>query len=169
MARIKPDAYIVRDLKGAEAALLEIAELDRKVRTEEAIMNATIDQAKARHRAESEPLKERRKELGNALASFAELNKAELFGKKRSLDLGFGVIGFRLAHTLRTLPRVTWEMVLTRLRELGFSQAIRIKEEVNKEELRGWPEERLATVGARLVTADEFYIEINQERLEEAA
>lgn len=166
--RTKPQALVVADLKQAEAALAEMAEIDRTAEAREAAMNAAIDAARTEAKALCEPLAARRKELEQALASFAELNKAELFGKRKSLDLGFGTIGFRLSTSIKTVAKITWDMVLQKLKDFGFTEAVRSKESVDKDVLRGWPDERLATVGARREVRDEFFIEINREAVNPA-
>lgn len=166
--RTKPQAIVVADLKQAEAALAEIAEIDRTAEAHEAAMNAAIDAARTEAKALCEPLSARRKELEQALATYAELNKADLFGKRKSVDLGFGTIGFRLSTSVKTAARTTWEMVLQKCKDFGFVEAVRTKESVDKDALRGWPDERLATVGARREVKDEFFIEINREAVNAA-
>ena len=95
MARIKPDPHIVADRAQAEGALAEMAALDRKLSGIEAEMQEKIDSAKAQASQLSTPLLARRKELADAVAVYAKLNKQDLFSKGKSLDLGFGVMGFR--------------------------------------------------------------------------
>jgi len=169
MARIKPQAVVIADLKAAEQALSEIAMIDRNIKGIESNLNEVIDRAKAGAKLKTEPLGIRRKELETALAQFAEHNKAELFQKRKSVELAFGTIGFRLTTSIKTAAKTTWAMILEKVRDYGFSEAIRTKEEVDKEVLRGWSDEKLATVGARRDTKDEFYIEIKAEELEKDA
>jgi phage host-nuclease inhibitor protein Gam len=167
--RIKPDAYIVRDVDGAREALAQLAELDRELGVLEASMNEVIDQAKLRHETEASPIKARKKELEHALQAFGELNKG-LFEKKRSMELGVGTIGFRLTSAIQTLSKkINLKMVLEKVLELGLREAIRTTEELDKTVLATWPKERLEKVGLKLETKDKFYIEINRERLTEAA
>ncbi|MBF0261068.1 MAG: host-nuclease inhibitor Gam family protein, partial [Magnetococcales bacterium] len=59
----------------------------------------------------------------------------------------------------------TWAMVLGKLKELAFYEAIRVKEECNKEVLHEWPDERLAAVCARRVEKDVFWYELKKEEL----
>lgn len=167
--RTKPKTIIVGTLKQAEGTLAEIAEIDRKVAAHEAHLNEIVDKAKADTKGLCDPLQQRRKALADALATFATMNRAELFAKKKSLFLGFGTIGFRQATKLLTLPKVTLNNVLERLRELGITEAIRIKENVDKTAMQDWPAERLTTVGMRRVSEDEFFIEIDQQRLDDEA
>jgi len=161
--RSKPKAVVIAEVRQAEAALAEIAEIERVVESHEAHMNQDLDTARARAKALCAPLAERRRDLEQALAAFAELNKASLFSRRKSLDLGYGVIGYRLSTAVRTAARTTWEMVLEQCKRFGFTEAVRNRETVDKDALRAWPEERLATVGVRREVKDEFYIEINRE------
>jgi hypothetical protein len=48
---------------------------------------------------------------------------------------------------------------------MKFSEAVRVKEEVNKEEMAAWPDERLALVGARRVEKDQFWYEVDQDSI----
>ena len=66
--------------------------------------------------------------------------------------------------------------MLERLQELAegdagkpFREALRTKVEVDKEAMRDWPEERLATIGVRKVAEDEFYYELKGESIKEVA
>ncbi len=163
--RTKPQALVIADLAQAEAALAELAGIDRSLEATKAAMNEEIDGAKASARAEAEPLEARRKELAVALEAFATHNKAQFFAKRKSLDLGFGVIGFRMATRLKTAAKTTWGQVLEALKNYGFTEAVRVREEVDREAMRDWPVERLATVGVTRETADDFYIEIKQEEV----
>ena len=167
--RTKPQAVVIADLEQARAALAEIANLARRLDTIDMAMNSAIDAAKEGAAAEGKPLAERRKALEAALATFGTMRKAELFKDRKSLDLGFGVIGFRMSTCVKTLPKTTWGMVLDALKRFGLIEAIRVKEEPNKEMLKDWPDERLATVGARREVADVFFVEINREEMADKA
>jgi len=163
--RTKPQPLIIGDLPQADEALRKLAEITREQALIEQGLNAQIDQLKAAAKLQLEPLTASRKRLEDALAVFGTLKKDELFGVKRSLDLTFGVIGFRKATSLRLLAKHTWAMVLKRLQDLGLSEGIRTKLEVDKDELRGWPDTRLETVGVRRESTDEFFIEPKQEEI----
>ena len=102
----------------------------------------------------------RRRELADAVAIFAKLNRQELFAKSKSLDMGFGVIGFRASTRIVQLRGVTAEMTLERLHQYNLADGIRVKEEINKDAALGWPDERLELVGLKRQQADTFFIEI---------
>ncbi len=167
--RTKPQPLIVETLSQADEALRQLAEINREQAQIESGMNAQMDQIKATAKAQMEPLNAARKRLEDALAVFGTLKKDELFKVKRSLEMAFGTIGFRKATSLRLRAKQTWAMVLKRLQDLNLVEAIRTKAEVDKEQLRGWPEERLETVGVVRETSDEFYVELKQEAIAEKA
>lgn len=169
MARIKPTPEVIENRAQAEGALAEMAALDRKISGIEVEMQESIDLAKKKAAQAAAPLATRRKALADALAVFAKLNRADLFGKLKSVDLGFGVIGFRLSTKLTQLKGVTVEMTLEKLHQYGFMDAIRIKEEPNKEAMLGWPDERLETVGLKRQQTDAFFIEIKKDEVPQGA
>lgn len=169
MSRIKPNPEVIENRAQAEGALAEMAALDRKLCGIENEMQDAIDTAKKQAAQVAAPLNVRRKALADALAVYAKLNRQDLFGKLKSVDLGFGVLGFRLSTKLVQLKGVTVEMTLEKLRQYGFVDAIRTKEEPNKEAMLGWPDERLETVGLKRQQTDAFFIEIKKEDVPQGA
>lgn len=163
MSRIKPTPHIVGDLKQVEGALAEMAQIDRKLSEIENSLNDTIDSAKDRAQSESDPLLTRRKELANAVGTFATMQRAELFKEKKSLDLAFGTIGFRQSTQIVQINKITKEMTLEKLSEYNFSDGLRVKFDINKEAMASWPDERLQLVGLKRRQLDAFFIEIKAE------
>ena len=143
MARIKPDPHVVENRAQCEGALAEMAALDRKLSAIENEMRETVD----------------------GVAVFARLNRQELFAKSKSLDMGFGVIGFRASTKIVQIRGVTAEMTLEKLHQYNLSDGIRTKEEINKDAALGWPDERLELVGLKRQQSDTFFIEISKENV----
>ena len=165
MSRKKPEVIEpIGDLAAANAALGEIAAIQRRLAGIEQGMNEAIDHAKKTAEAEAAPLAARVKALEGGLQAFAALGKGALFADRRSVELAHGQFGFRRATSLKTLTKITWDMVLGKLRELG--QGVRTKEEVDKEALREWTDERLELVGVRRVETDAFWYEVAREDLQ---
>lgn len=162
-ARTKPNPHIVADRAQAEGALAEMAALDRKLAAIEADMQEAIDTAKARASQSAAGLVARRKELGDAVAVYARLNRQDLFSRSKSLDLGFGLIGFRASTRIVQARGVTAEMTLEKLRQYNLADGIRVREEINRDACLGWPDERLELVGLRRQQADTFFIEIKRD------
>jgi phage host-nuclease inhibitor protein Gam len=166
--RSKPKAIeTIADLKQAEQALAELAGLDRDLKAIESGLNEGVDQLKVEAKSKAEPLAARRKELETGLATFAQMNKAELFTKPKSRELTFGTIGFRKTTKLLTQPKLTLAMVLEKIKAYGFTEAVRCKENVDKDAMRDWPDERLALVGVKRQSGDEFFIELKTEEIGE--
>lgn len=165
MTRIKPDPHVVADRAQCEGALAEMAALDRKLSAIENEMREAIDAAKSKAGQLAGPLQARRKELADAVAIFARLNRQELFAKSKSLDMGFGIIGFRASTRIVQVRGVTAEMTLERLHQYNLADGIRIKEEINKDAALGWPDERLELVGLKRQQADTFFIEIARDNV----
>ena len=164
MARTKPDPYIVADLAQCKSTLAEMAALDRQLSALETEMRESIDAAKARASRLAEPLAARRKELENAVAVYGKLNRQELFSKANSLDLGFGVIGFRTGNpSIVQIRGITAEMTLEKLHQYNLTEGIRIKEEINKETALGWSDERLELVGLKRQQRETFFVDIRQD------
>lgn len=169
MTRIKPDPHIVADRAQCEGALAEMAAIDRKLSAIENEMREAIDAAKSKAGQLAGPLQARRKELADAVAIFAKLNRQELFSKSKSLDMGFGVIGFRASTRIVQLRGVTAEMTLERLHQYNLADGIRVKEEINKDAALGWPDERLELVGLKRQQTDTFFIEISRDHVPDNA
>jgi phage host-nuclease inhibitor protein Gam len=168
--RSKPNSIKpISDLAQANEALAEIAGIKREISEIELNMNAAIDQVKAEGEAAAAPLQARIKAIEGGLQAYAEFNKKSLFAERRSKDLDHGSIGYRKSSQIKPKTRHTWEMVLGLLKDMKFASAVRTKEEVNREELATWPNERLELVGARRVEKDAFWYEIRQETITEKA
>ena len=159
----------VNDLTEANDTLGGIAALKRDLTFVETCLNEDIDALKAEAETKARPLKAQIKELEAALIAFATYNKGELFKGRRSVELSHGILSFRRSSEVKALPKHTLAIVLGRCKALGFHGAVRIKEELNKDEMRTWPAERLQQVGAKLEEKDVFAYELKQEEITEAA
>lgn len=114
----------------------------------------------------------------DTLQSFATENQAELFSKKKSLDMAHGVIGFRTGTPkLKTLKGFTWASALQLVKEFlpGY---VRKTEEVAKDKLLadrdtkvktgdGKAEveltQEMARCGIQVVQDETFYVEPKKE------
>lgn len=166
MARSKPTPHIVESREQAEGTMAEVAAIDRKLKALKVAMNEEIDAAKEKAARNSAPLEARRKELESGLAVFATLNRKDLFPDgTKSLDLGFGVIGFRASTRIVQQNNVSAAVTLERLRQFGFLEGIRTKEEINKDAMTDWTAEKLETVGLRRQKSDGFFVDVKEDPL----
>ena len=167
--RIKADPYVVADLPRAESALMELAAIERKLRGIEDTANEKIDALKDAAKAENAPLEARKKAITDALGTFLKMNRTAVLKDKKSIDLAFGVLGFRASVAIKQMRGVDAAMTLERLKSSGLQEGIRTKEELDKDVVRGWPDERLALVGLTRLKKDQFYVELKAEKLEAEA
>ncbi len=159
------EKLIIKDLQQAEGVLAEMSAIGRKLSLIEGAMNEEIDGVKARAQQEGAPLITRYGELEKAVKSFGTLNKSRLFAEKRSLELAFGTISFRQSTRIALQHRVTEEMALQALRELGLSEGIRTKEELDRTAMADWPDSKLETVGLKRRTTDTISVDVKSEVL----
>lgn len=165
----KTPAVVINSLDEADAVLRQMAECDREIEHIRSTMNDAIDAVKAEAKDMSAPYVEQHKDLEESLAAYATYQKHKLFTQGRTVRGVFGRFGFRVSSELKPQPKNTWGGVLDQLKGLGMTQAVRVKEEVNKEVLQEWPDERLEKVGARRVKSDRFWVEVDQAALEDRA
>ena len=159
------DKLIIKDVQQAEGVLAEMSAIGRKLSLIEGAMNEEIDDAKARAQQEGSSLIARYNELEKAVKSFGTLNKSRLFSEKRTLELAFGTISFRQSTRITLQHRVTEEMALQALRELGLSEGIRTKEELDRAAMADWPDSKLETVGMKRRTVDTISVDVKSEAL----
>lgn len=170
--RVKPllCAPAVNSLEEADATLAAIAGRKRQLELLKLSAAEEVEAVKLRLAAESEPVKEEIEQLEQSLSRFVDVSRATLFNpRKKSIALGFGTIGFRLSTSVKTKSKWTWERVLCALRDADMRDCIRIKEEVDKEALRGLAPDQLSEVGVRLVSEDVFFYELTEDLSRDAA
>lgn len=127
-----------------------------------------VDALKLKCAEASEPIKQDIEVLEQALVRFGESKKTELFTRRRSVSLNFGILGFRASSSVKPMKKTTWEQVLgflTSAKDSALAACIRTKREVDREALRQLPQEKLAEVGCRLEQTDSFYYELAETEL----
>ena len=113
-------------------------------------------------------LSEERDKAFDTLQAFATENQAELFTKKKSLDMAHGVIGFRTGTPkLKTLKGFTWASALQLVREF-LPDYVRQTWDIAKDKLLTDREtdtmlENMAKCGIQVVQDEAFYVEPKKE------
>lgn len=162
--RIKPKATVaIQNLDDADRALAEIGDLQRRIEEIETNMNDAIDRHKDEAANLAAPLRERHKVLSEGLAVFGELQKNNIFAVKRSINLVFGVLGFRKSAEIKAAAGKKLADVLEALKTHRFLEAIKVTEKVNKDAMRGWTDDRLGLVHAVREEKDTFWFEVKEE------
>ena len=109
-----------------------------------------------------------REQAFDTLQAFATENQAELFAKKKSLDMAHGVIGFRTGTPkLKTLKGFTWASALQLVREF-LPDYVRQTWDIAKDKLLADRKtdtmlENMAKCGIQVVKDEAFYVEPKKE------
>ncbi len=132
-----------------------IAEAQNEITIVESSMNMQIDAIKEVHETKIKEYKDKIKEQELLIKEYTSDKRDELSGKSR--DLTFGKVGFRKSTKLQ-LPKAL-QGVINNLRKNGMDNCITIKESVNKDVLKTYPEEDILKVGGSLKVEDTFWYE----------
>lgn len=142
----------INDLAEADRALERIVIATAAVEEITAKTNGEINRLKQQAAALSASHQATIAEHDKALTSFLKKNK-KLFAEKRSLDLVYGRIGFRISKIIEVSTNT-----LEKLKKIdGGQDAIIVKESPNKNVLETWDDKDLKKVGATRVIKDEPY------------
>lgn len=169
MAKEKRSKPVVETLKitslsEADSMLHEMADLKAKIRKVQADADIAVNAIKESMMDTVRPMLEQIEAMEKSLAVYSEYNRTELFNDKKTIELQFGLFGYRQSTSV-SVKKTTLEL----LQKHGFNEAISIKPTVNKEIMRSWSTERLALVDATLVVEDKFWIETKENDLEGSA
>lgn len=152
----------------AEEAFAIYAKADAEKAKITAEIELQCSRIRERHQERLSQLQTTQEEAFATLQAFATENQAELFSKKKSLDMVHGTIGFRTGTPkLKTLKGFTWASALQLVKEF-LPTHIRSTEEIAKDKLLADREdERVAANLARcgiVVAQDEtFFVEPKKE------
>ena len=163
--RVKPQGVtVVTSLQDVDQVLLQIAQLRLQLKRIDADAAEEINKIKEQAHRQAEPIKARIAALESSITVFAEMNKPQLFDKKKSIELNFGIIGYRKSTKIRVK-----KTTLEKLKALGLQDAIIVKESPNKEVLATYPDDTLKKVDAKRVVDENFWYEVKEEAITENA
>ena len=151
----------ISSLNEADGSLHAMADLKAKIRMVQADADITVNAIKESMMETVRPMVEQIEAMEKSLAVYCEYNRSELFSDKKTIELHFGLFGYRQSTSI-SVKKTTLEL----LQKHGFEDAISIKPTVNKDALREWSEERLGLVDAVRVVEDKFWIETKENDLD---
>lgn len=160
MARYKPAQSKLGTIEDVDLALKEIGLLERELEVIDAEAHKQISEAKEKAAEKGEPLRKRIAEVSAKIGAFAEYNKDELFKDKKSIELTFGVFGFRKS-TCVSVKKTTVEL----MQKLGLDSFLRIKTEPDKDKMAELDDETLSQVDAVRKIKDDFFCQPNKEEV----
>jgi phage host-nuclease inhibitor protein Gam len=150
----------IKTLDEANQALAEIGRLTIQIEAIDGKASEAIGKIKEKAAKDGEPARARITDLENALLNYAEYFKGELFKDRKTIPLAYGNIGYRLS-TKVSIRKSTLDL----LKKLFSGRGIRVKEEVDKDDLKEWKDEELAQVDATKLTQDTFFYEVNRDEI----
>lgn len=154
-------------------ALSTYAAKDARMTQVTAKMDAEMNKIRDKFKDELEQLTDEKEKAFEVVQTYCEENQAELFGKKRSADTIYGVVGFRTGTPkLKLLKGSNWAKVLDNLKAY-LPAYVRTTEEPAKDRLlidRDTPEVSAAfsKVGLMVDQDERFFIELKKEEVAEA-
>ncbi len=163
MARKRVTEPQLKSWEEVDGCLKGMGDAENQISMIEVQMNAAIAEAMKEAAEQAAEYKELIKQNEGKIKEFTTINKEELKGKSRQLT--FGTVGFRQSTKL-LLPQDTGE-VIVRLRENGMVDCINVKETINKDTVKSYPEEEILKIGGYLQRADTFWYEIDKDSLAE--
>jgi phage host-nuclease inhibitor protein Gam len=168
MARLKPNVKKIESVEDANLTLKEIGLLERELEAIDGDAHKQIAEIKTAAVKTGEPVRKRITDLSALLGAFAEYNRDDLFKDKKTVQLSFGIFGYRKSTSI-SVKKTTLDL----LEKLGMSKYIRVKKEADKDTMAELDDEALAQVDAVRKVKDDFFCqadkeEINKELLKEA-
>ncbi|MDR0583585.1 MAG: host-nuclease inhibitor Gam family protein [Treponema sp.] len=160
MARFKPNVKKIESLEDTNLTLKEIGLLERELETIDGDAHRQIAEIKTAAVKAGESIRKRITDLSALLGAYAEYNRAELFKDKKTVQVSFGIFGYRKSTSI-SVKKTTLEL----LKKLGKIIFIRTKEEVDKEAMAVMTDEELAMVDAVRKYKDDFFCEADKEEI----
>lgn len=159
-------AGVTREM--AEAAFAQYAKADAKLTKIAADIELQCTRIRERYAAEIAALEEEKCGGFELLQAYAVNNQEELFGRRRSIEMAHGCIGFRMGTPkLKTLKGFTWAASLNLVKEYlpGY---VRASYEVAKDKLLADRDgegmaDAMARCGIQVVQDESFYVETKSE------
>lgn len=164
MARKRVTDPQLKNWEEVDACLKAMGDAENELSVITAEMNAAIAQAKKEAEERAAQFKETIKQNEGKIREFTTVRKEDLKGKSKQLT--FGTVGFRQSTKL-LLPSDTAEVIL-KLRENGMADCINVKETINKDTVKSYPEEDILRIGGYLQKSDTFWYETDKDTLAEA-
>lgn len=164
MARKRVTEPQLKSWEDVDACLKVMSDAENRLSVITAEMNAAIAQAKKEAEERAAQFKETIKQNEGKIKEFTTIRKEDLKGKSKQLT--FGTVGFRQSTKL-LLPSDTAEVIL-KLRENGMADCINVKETINKDTVKSYPEEDILRIGGYLQRSDTFWYETDKDTLAEA-
>lgn len=149
---------VPQNAEQAAEMLAEIGREQRYIAGLQSKLDAAVAELKGNTELVVQPKRERIAELTRGLEIWASANRQALtLGKTKTIQLASGVVRWKLAPPAIKLTKVA--DVLSVIRELGLTQFLRTKVEIDKEALLKAPDQAAKIPGVAIVQAEAFEVE----------
>mgnify|MGYP000883259244 CR=1 FL=1 len=154
--------------EAADEAFAAYAKSDAQVQKINADIELQCAKIREKYADKLATLTEEKDKAFDTLQAFATENQAELFSKKKSLDMAHGTIGFRTGTPkLKTLKGFTWASALQLVKEF-LPEYVRQTWDIAKDKLLADRDteamlENMAKCGIQVVQDEAFYVEPKKE------
>lgn len=174
MAKKAVTGIPVKSWEEVEKLLLEYAKLESFLTETEADLNRKLQSVRIEFAKVTANQAARYNQIQNDIQQFALSQKHE-FEKSRSKEFPYAKIGFRYGkQQVATLNRkYNWDIVTKLVKQVFGKAYIRLKEELNKEQiLADYTEEKItdkdvAACGMKIEQKENFYIELKWDEIKE--
>ncbi|MDR0877248.1 MAG: host-nuclease inhibitor Gam family protein [Treponema sp.] len=160
MARLKPQVGKINSLEDANLVLKEIGLLEKELESIDSDAHKQIAEIKGDAVKKGEPIRKRITDDSALLGAYAEYNRGDLFKDKKTVQLSFGIFGYRKSTSI-SVKKTTLEL----LKKLNLTKYIRLKEEADKEAMAELGDDTLAQVDAVRKVKDDFFCEADKEEI----
>lgn len=165
--RAKKDSVkLPQSIEEVDGMVAQIGELQREVQSIEISMNQQIEAIKVQCGSQADLRKHAIAELMKSIQPYMEVNRDNLTdgGKTKTVKLRSGTISWRLTPKAVTVRGV--EQVISRFKQLGLTQYLRVKTEIDKQSILANPDQALAVEGVKLTQREEFVVTPSESQAE---
>lgn len=156
----------IENFNDVDMALKRLCEVEVSKSKLEGEVTLKCNDIKEAYKPRVEALSNEANFIRQEIENYCEANKGE-FAEKRSKEMAFGVIGYRVSKSI-SLPRVKAKIegLLQNLKSFGLRDCIIYEEKPNKEALVELDDASLVKLGLKRVVRDNFRVEPKLEALE---
>lgn len=158
--RIKPESGKILSVEDVNFALREIGLAQKELDAIDTRAHKRIAEIKTDAAQKGEELRKRIAETSARIQAYADYNRDELFKDRKTIELSFGLFGYRKSTKIST-KKTTVEL----LKKLHLEKYIRIKEEPDKDLLAELDDESLIQIDAIRKVSDDFFVEAKTEEV----
>lgn len=143
---------------GVDALLKRLCELEVGIAAIEGDATVKMNEIREEAKAKAAPLSNEKNFLEKQIESFCESKKAE-FANKRSKELNFGTVGYRITKSV-SMPRdkVKLEALIKSLKAYGLNECIAYEEKPDKDKIVELDDKTLVKLALKRTTKDSFRI-----------